>query len=175
MWCFSLFLWADGRLCSSDSWAVSVQDTPCLTGMYWKVCACTASFSPPARTEMCTTAYQSKLSQTPSNLCSRPIFETHNHHPNSNFLSCMETVLCLLFLACCADRRNSASLDQSGRFYNASSVRGRGFSFWSAGDGRGLRLLASPLGVFLLVYACMCAWGIYFLYFRASEFEVTLF
>jgi len=52
---------------------------------------------------------------------------------------------------------------------------GGGASAFEVLDGRGLRLLASLLGVFLLVYACMCAWGIYFLYFRPSEFEVTLF
>jgi len=47
----------------------------------------------------------------------------------------METVLCLFFLACCADGRNSSSLDQSERFYSALWVRGSGFSCWNAGVG----------------------------------------
>ncbi len=32
----ALFIWTDGRLCSTDSWEVSVPDTPSLTGMNWK-------------------------------------------------------------------------------------------------------------------------------------------
>lgn len=66
MWCcFSLFSGLDGRLCSSDSWGVSVQDTPCLTDMHWTFLLVHCVFYFKASTETCTTAYQSLLTQTP--------------------------------------------------------------------------------------------------------------
>ncbi len=59
----------------------------------WQAWTGRLSFSLLASTETCTTSYQCRPTQTLSNHRSQPIFETHNHLPNSNFLSCMETVL----------------------------------------------------------------------------------
>lgn len=57
MWCFSLFLWADGRLCFWDSRAVSVLDRHTLPDRHGLggLCLqpCTVSFSTPAPTETC--------------------------------------------------------------------------------------------------------------------------
>lgn len=110
------------------------------------------SFSLLASTETCTTSYQSRLAQTPSNHCSQPIFETHNHHPNSNFLSCMETVLFIF----------PGSLCRWAEPLHIWPIRtlphlGEGHQLLKWRTGRSLSLLASLLGVFLLVYACMCA------------------